>query len=60
GHMGVLKRKIKRREEMLAEARNFADCIIRVLPNSAIIVSGSTVRGDFTEWGEKSVNPFSF
>jgi predicted nucleotidyltransferase len=49
GHVGVLKRKIKRREEMLAEARSFADCIIRVLPNSAIIVSGSTVRGDFTE-----------
>lgn len=55
GGLEVIKERARRREEYLREARKFAECVLRKLSNSTVIVYGSVARGDYNEWSDIDV-----
>lgn len=53
--MEVIKERIRKRDLYVEKAQAFAECVIRKLSNSAILVYGSVSRGDFNEWSDIDV-----
>jgi len=53
--LGVLKERVREREEYLRKASEFAECVLRKLSNSTIVVYGSVARGDYNEWSDIDV-----
>ncbi len=53
--LGIVEERIRKREEYLENARRFAECVLRKLSNSTIIVYGSVARGDYNEWSDVDV-----
>lgn len=55
GALGIIEERVRKREEYLEGARGFAECVLRRLSNSTIIVYGSVARGDYNEWSDVDV-----
>jgi len=53
--LGIIEERVRKREEYLERARGFAECVLRKLSNSTIIVYGSVARGDYNEWSDIEV-----
>ncbi len=53
--LGIIEERIRKREEYLERAHGFAECVLRKLSNSTIIVYGSVARGDYNEWSDVDV-----
>ncbi|MEM0086582.1 MAG: nucleotidyltransferase domain-containing protein [Zestosphaera sp.] len=53
--MEVIKERIRKRDLYIKKAQVFAECTIRKLSNSAVLIYGSVSRGDFNEWSDIDV-----
>lgn len=50
--MEIIKERMRRRDLYVKNAHTFAECVIRKLANSTILIYGSISRGDFNEWSD--------
>ncbi|MEM0244992.1 MAG: nucleotidyltransferase domain-containing protein [Zestosphaera sp.] len=53
--MEVIKERIRKRDLYIKKAQVFAECTIRKLSNSAVLIYGSVSRGDLNEWSDIDV-----
>ncbi|MEM1936301.1 MAG: nucleotidyltransferase domain-containing protein [Sulfolobales archaeon] len=54
-YLEVIEERVRKRDLYVKKAQEFAECAVRKLRDSAVLIYGSVSRGDFNEWSDIDV-----